>query len=86
MGDLVVMSRAKPLPARALGAGHSAEILFFTGVRYYRMDEAAAPPVLAKLASGEAAAAKLAVPKRRRSPDQRSATKRARQQRLEALA
>lgn len=44
MGDLIVMSRSKPLPRRELVA--SAEILFFTGVRYYRMPDVvvAMPP------------------------------------------
>ncbi len=76
MGDLIVMSRAKLPPARDLDVGHSAEILFFTGVRYYRMDEA--EPVVSKLAVAEL------VTKRRRSPDQRRVAKLKREQRLEA--
>lgn len=48
MGDLVAMSRSKPLPIREeLASGHSAEILFFTGVRYYRFDEREISPVIA---------------------------------------
>lgn len=79
MGDLVTMLRPKSLPARAFVAGHSAEILFFTGVRYYRMDEAAEPVSLV--------VAKREVAKRRRSADQRTAIKRLRvERRLEALA
>lgn len=73
MGDLIVMSRAKPLPAREMFVGHSAEILFFTGVRYYRMDESA----------------DVTVPdarvKRRRTPEQRRAAKQTRERR-KALA
>lgn len=80
MGDLIAMTRPQPLPARAYVASHSAEILFFTGVRYYRMDEALEP---AKLPP----AAKLGAAKRRRSPEQRIASKRQREERRrEALA
>ena len=75
MGDLVVMSRAKPLPTRDIVVGHSAEILFFTGVRYYRMDEPA-----------EAVQAELPKPKRRRSPDHRRTAKLTRGPRRKALA
>ena len=39
MGDLFVLPRSEA-PARAVVAGRSAEILFFTGVRYYRMEDA----------------------------------------------
>ena len=42
MGHLVELP-TKRAPARAVEPGHSAAILFFTGVRYYRMDEAAPP-------------------------------------------
>lgn len=76
MGDLVVMSRPQPQPARAFAMDHSAEILFFTGVRYYRMAEAIEP-----------AAVKLGARKRRLSPEQRITSKRLREaRRLEALA
>lgn len=84
MGDLIVMSRLKTSPDRAFSAGHSAEIAFFTGVRYYRMEEAAEParPVKAKLVG-----AKLAIAKRRGSPEQRVALRRLRdERRREALA
>lgn len=57
MGDLIVMSRAKPVPPRERIA--SAEILFFTGVRYYRMPDDAA----VKTSLGAAVPAK-----RRRNP------------------
>ena len=76
MGDLIVMSRAKTPPARDLVAGHSAEILFFTGVRYYRMDEVAEPVV----------AVKRVLAKRRRSPELRRPARLTRQQKREALA
>ena len=76
MGDLIAISRPKPLPVREFLAGHSAEILFFTGVRYYRMAEAVEP-----------LAVKLGAHKRRRSPEQRVTAKRLREERrLEALA
>lgn len=78
MGDLVVMSRPKPLPAREYFAGHSAEIHFFTGVRYYRMDDAMVAPAAATLG-----APKLG--KRRRSASQLIAAKRLRDKR-KALA
>ena len=78
MGDLIVKTFARSLPARYFDAGHSAEILFFTGVRYYRMDEAFELPVAPGLA-------KL-VTKRRLSPDKRRTAKLKREQRLEALA
>ncbi len=78
MGDLVVMSRPKSLPAREYVAGHSAEIHFFTGVRYYRMDDTMVAPGLATLG-----AAKLV--KRRRSASQLIAAKRLRTSR-KALA
>ncbi len=84
MGDLIVMSRPKPFPAREFFASHSAEILFFTGVRYYRMDDAAEP---AKLVAVKSAAGKRSAAKRRRSPEQNSASKRLSDSRLhEALA
>ena len=41
MGDLIVMPRPKTL-ARTSAAGESAAILFFTGVRYLRLDDAVA--------------------------------------------
>ena len=78
MGDLIVMSFAKSPPARGLDAGHSAEILFFTGVRYYRMDEAAELPIAPGVA-------KL-VTKRRLHPDKRRIAKLKREQRREATA
>ncbi len=40
MGVLVSFPRPTT-PARAMVDGHSAAILFFTGVRYVRMDDAA---------------------------------------------
>ena len=42
MGDLVLLTRPSA-PARSIVAGESAAILFFTGVRYYRSEEFAAP-------------------------------------------
>lgn len=63
MGDLIVMSRARPVPASPSRGGPGAEILFFTGVRYYRMEEAASPTTQPSMAE-------LAPPKRRR-PSQR---------------
>ena len=78
MGDLIVKSFAKPLSARDFDAGHSAEILFFTGVRYYRMDETVELPVAPSMA-------KL-VTKRRLSPDKRRTAKLKREQRREAIA
>ncbi len=84
MGDLIVMSRPKPLSAREFSASHSAEILFFTGVRYYRMDDAAEP---AQLVNGNTVAGKRGVAKRRRSSEPRATSKRLREERLqEALA
>ncbi len=84
MGDLIVMSRSKAAPSRAFSAGHSAEIAFFTGVRYYRMDEVSEPT---KIGHAKLVGAKLAVAKRRRSPEQRVASKRLREERRrEALA
>ena len=79
MGDLIVMSHPKPFPAREFAASHSAEILFFTGVRYYRMDDAIEP---AKPAAGKRGAIK-----RRRSLEARTTSNRLRKERLqEALA
>ena len=89
MGDLIVMSRPKPFPAREFFASHSAEILFFTGVRYYRMDDAAEPAklVAGKLVAVKSAAGKRSAAKRRRSPEQNSASKRLSDSRLhEAFA
>lgn len=77
MGDLIVMSRQKSLLAREFFAGHNAEILFFTGVRYYRMNDAAEPAMLATVKRG---------PKRRRSTEQRLASKLRNERRREALA
>lgn len=78
MGDLIVMSHPKFLPAREFAAGHSAEILFFTGVRYFRMDDALEP---AKVAG------KRATIKRGRSFEARTTANRLRKQGLqEALA
>lgn len=52
MGDLIVMPRSN-LPSRPRNIpGGGATILFFTGVRYYRMNEEKTP---------------VATPKRRRS-------------------
>ena len=77
MGDLIAISRPTPLPNREFLAGHNAEILFFTGVRYYRMAETIEPVAVVKLGAH----------KRRRSPEQRTAAKRLREERrLEALA
>lgn len=76
MGDLIAISRLKPLPTREFLAGHSAEILFFTGVRYYRMAETVEPLAI-----------KLGAQKRRRSPEQRITAKLLRdERRREALA
>ena len=80
MGDLIVRSFAKSLSTRDFDAGHSAEILFFTGVRYYRMDEVAELPAVARLGAPKLPA------KRRISPDQRRAAKLKREQRREAIA
>lgn len=85
MGDLIVMSRFKSSPARVVDAGSSAEILFFTGVRYYRMEEPAEPAAQAATVQ-QATLAKRALAKRRRSLDQRRIPKLKREQRLEALA
>ena len=80
MGDVIVKSFAKSLPARDFEAGHSAEILFFTGVRYYRMEETVELPAVTKRGNSKP------LMKRRLSPDQRRAAKLKREQRLEALA
>ena len=57
MGDLIVMTRpTRPSPAILAAGGASADILFFTGVRYYPMPET--PAVVA---------IDLAAPARRRS-------------------
>lgn len=53
MGDLLVLPSPR-LRTRAQAGRADAEILFFTGVRYYRMDDLAEPKA-------------AAVPKRRRS-------------------
>ncbi len=42
MGHLVELP-IKKAPARAVEPGHSAAILFFTGVRYVRMESEASP-------------------------------------------
>lgn len=42
MGHLVELPINRA-PVRAVEPGHSAAILFFTGVRYVRMDDAATP-------------------------------------------
>ena len=39
MSVLIAMSRPQTLPAREFPVGHSAEILFFMGVRYSRMED-----------------------------------------------
>lgn len=84
MGDLIVMSRPKPFPAREFFASHSAEILFFTGVRYYRMDDAVEP---AKLVAAKVVAGKRGAAKSRRSSEPRTTSNRLREERLqEALA
>ncbi len=80
MGDLIVKSFVKSLPAHDLDAGHSADILFFTGVRYFRMEEPVELPALSRLANPKL------LTKRRLSPDQRRAAKLKREQRREALA
>ncbi len=43
MGDLILMSRPK-VAARSVVVGETAAILFFTGIRYQRLDDSAAPP------------------------------------------
>ncbi len=53
VGNLLVLPTRKA-PARAVEAGRSADILFFTGVRYYRMEEAAPVPTDAKRRSPRA--------------------------------
>ena len=94
MGDLIVMSRPKPFRAREFSASHSAEILFFTGVRYYRMDDAVEPAnlvtanlVTANLVTAKVVAGKRGVAKRRRPSEPRTTSNRLRDERLqEALA
>ena len=44
MGDLIVMTRPTRTPPGAIAAHAGAEILFFTGVRYFRMPEETPPP------------------------------------------
>lgn len=61
MGDLVTMSRSASSFRRDPPPGGTAEILFFTGVRYYRMDDALEVPQ-----PRPAAKAKKVVEKRRR--------------------
>lgn len=43
MGDLIAMTHSTGTSRRAAPASGSAEILFFTGVRYYRMAEEVLP-------------------------------------------
>ena len=43
VGDLIVMTRANRPPCGLVAASASAEILFFTGVRYYRVPDEASP-------------------------------------------
>ena len=46
MGDLIVMTRPTRLSPAIIGAGVSADILFFTGVRYYRTPEVPTVPLV----------------------------------------
>ena len=64
----VLVSFPCPAPtARAPVDGPSAAILFFTGVRYLRLDEAS-PYLIEHAALNEHAAAEAAPKKRRRAP------------------
>lgn len=46
MGELIVLPRAERPSHPVPSSNRSAEILFFTGVRYYRMTDAPPAPVI----------------------------------------
>lgn len=54
MGDLIIMKRSQDIARVAIASGESAEILFFTGVRYYRMAEDETPASLVRRRSEKA--------------------------------
>lgn len=54
MGDLIIMKRSQDIARVAVDSGKSAEILFFTGVRYYRMAENETPSSLVRRRSEKA--------------------------------